>query len=35
MKLKKTKEFQKNSWEDAKIQNAKNIAKIKSWFVKN
>ena len=29
------KEFQKANWEKGKIQNAKNIAMIKSWFVKN
>ena len=29
------KEFQKDNWEKGKIQNAKNIATIKSWFVKN
>ena len=33
--IEKTKEFQKNSWEEAKIQTANNIATIKSWFVKN
>ena len=27
--------YQKNSWADSKIQLAKNIATIKSWFVKN
>ena len=29
------KEFQKKNWEEGKIQTAKNIAMIKSWFVKN
>ena len=29
------KEFQKANWEKGNIQNAKNIAMIKSWFVKN
>ena len=29
------KEFQKANWEEGKIQTAKNIATIKSWFVKN
>jgi len=29
------KEFQKANWEEGKIQTAKNIAMIKSWFVKN
>ena len=28
-------EFQKKNWADAKEQTAKNIATIKSWFVKN
>ena len=28
-------EYQKKSWADAKEQNAKNFATIKSWFVKN
>ena len=28
-------EFQKNNWAEAKEQTAKNIATIKSWFVKN
>ena len=28
-------EYQKKSWEEAKIQTANNIATIKSWFVKN
>ena len=27
--------FQKKNWEEGKIQTAKNIATIKSWFVKN
>ena len=27
--------FQKKNWEEGKIQTAKNIAMIKSWFVKN
>ncbi len=27
--------FQKKSWADAKEQTARNIATIKSWFVKN
>ena len=29
------KEFQKKNWEEGKIQTVKNIAMIKSWFVKN
>ena len=29
------KEFQKANWEKGNIQTAKNIAMIKSWFVKN
>tara|TARA_B100000575_G_scaffold286488_1_gene283358 strand:+ start:490 stop:738 length:249 start_codon:yes stop_codon:yes gene_type:complete len=28
-------DFQKKSWADAKEQTARNIATIKSWFVKN
>ena len=28
-------EFQKKNWAEAKEQTAKNIATIKSWFVKN
>ena len=33
--IQNTKEYQKKSWEEAKIQTANNIAMIKSWFVKN
>ena len=32
--IQNTKEYQKKSWEEGKIQIAKNIAMIKSWFVK-
>ena len=28
-------EFQKKNWAEAKEQTAKNIATIKSWFIKN
>jgi|TARA_B110000967_G_C18706004_1_gene470248 hypothetical protein len=28
-------EYQKKGWEKGKIQNAKNLATIKSWFVKD
>ena len=28
-------EFQKNNWAEAKEQTARNIATIKSWFIKN
>jgi hypothetical protein len=33
--VEKTKEYQKKSWADSKIQFANTKAKIKSWFVKN
>ena len=33
--IQNTKEYQKKSWEDSKIQFANTKAKIKSWFVKN
>ena len=33
--IQNTKEYQKKSWEDSKIQYANTKAKIKSWFVKN
>ena len=33
--VEKTKEYQKKSWADSKIQFAKTKATIKSWFVKN
>ena len=33
--IQNTKEYQKKSWEDSKIQFAKTKATIKSWFVKN
>ena len=33
--IQNTKEFQKKSWADSKIQFANTKAKIKSWFVKN
>ena len=33
--ISKTKEYQKKSWADSKIQFANTKAKIKSWFVKN
>ena len=33
--ISKTKEYQKKSWADSKIQFAKTKATIKSWFVKN
>ena len=32
--VEKTKDFQKKSWADSKIQFANTKAKIKSWFVK-
>ena len=32
--IEKTKEYQKNSWQDGKDQIAANITTIKSWFVK-
>jgi hypothetical protein len=34
IEIEKTKEFQKNSWQDGKDQIATTIATIKSWFVK-
>ena len=33
--IQNTKEYQKKSWADSKIQFANTKAKIKSWFVKN
>ena len=33
--ISKTKEYQKKSWADSKIQFANTKATIKSWFVKN
>jgi hypothetical protein len=33
--VEKTKEYQKKSWADSKIQFANTKATIKSWFVKN
>jgi len=33
--IQETKEFQKKNWAEGKAQFAKNIATIKSWFVKN
>ena len=33
--IQNTKEYQKKSWADSKIQFANTTAKIKSWFVKN
>ena len=33
--IQNTKEYQKKSWVDSKIQFAKTKATIKSWFVKN
>ena len=33
--ISKTKEYQKKTWAAQKETNAKNIAMIKSWFVKN
>ena len=32
--IEKTKEYQKNSWQDGKDQIAANITTIKPWFVK-
>ena len=34
MEIEKTKEYQKNSWQDGKDQIAATIVMIKSWFVK-
>ena len=34
IEIEKTKEFQKNSWQNGKDQIATTIATIKSWFVK-